>query len=292
MDKQQDASNFICNADGSIYHLGLQPHEVAPTVLTVGDPERVSQVSAYFDRIELKKQKRELCTHTGVYQGKRISVISTGMGTDNIDIVLNELDALFHVDLKNGEPKNHFQTLTLIRMGTSGAIQPDIPVDSIVMSSIALGVDNLMGFYNYKSAVSHDLDHALENFFGRHFPKISMYTARAHPDLISHFSNSDFNLGINVTHPGFYGPQGRQGRIPIAFPNWIATLQAFEHPKGRLTNFDMETSGILALAHLLGHRALSLNAILANRSAGTFSKHPDKAIQKMIIATLDGVAAL
>ena len=287
-----DKAALILNADGSVYHLGLLPHEISTTLLTVGDPDRVSMISGHFDHIEVRKQKREICTHTGSYMGKRLTVISTGMGTDNIDIVLNELDALVNLDLKTGQPKENFTPLTFIRLGTSGAIQPDTSIGSLLLSKNAVGVDNLMHFYSPIKEKETSFNRAVQVYFNSKFPRLIPYSAAANSDLINHFSTSDFTSGITVTHPGFYGPQGRQGRLPIAFPNWVHDLKKFEHNGLRMTNFDMETAGIYALAELMGHRALSINTILANRWLGTFSLQPEKDTERMVATALTSISKL
>lgn len=287
-----DKASLILNPDGSVYHLGLLPDEISSTILTVGDPERVPKISRYFDRIELRKKKREICTHTGIYRGKRLTVISTGMGTDNIDIVLNELDALVNIDLKSGTPKATHSPLTFIRLGTSGTIQPDIPIGSLILSSVAVGVDNLMSFYSDDKEYSDPIIQSLTSYFNKKFPALTPYIAAANNALLNHFLSTDFIKGITVTHPGFYGPQGRLGRLPLAYPEWVATLKKFNVPPNRLTNFDMETSGIYALSKLMGHRALSVNVILANRWTGAFSPHPEKDTEQMIETVLERILTL
>ncbi len=287
-----DKAALILNTDGSVYHLGLLPHEISTILLTVGDPDRVSMISRHFDHIEVRKQKREICTHTGSYMGKRLTVISTGMGTDNIDIVLNELDALVNLDLNTGQPKENFTPLTFIRLGTSGAIQPDTSIGSLLLSKKAIGVDNLLHFYSPPKEKETSFNRAIQVYFNARFPGLTPYSASANSDLINHFSTSDYTSGITVTHPGFYGPQGRQGRLPIAFPNWVQDLKKFDYNGLRMTNFDMETAGIFALAELMGHRALSINAILANRWLGTFSLQPKKDTERMIAAALASIKTL
>ncbi|MEK9957322.1 MAG: nucleoside phosphorylase [Flavobacteriaceae bacterium] len=279
-------ADLILNTDGSVYHLGLLPGQLAKTILTVGDPDRVSQVAAQFDHLEFKTQKREIRSCTGTYKGQRLSVISTGMGTDNIDIVFNEIDALFNIDLQARTPKAEHTQLQFIRLGTSGAIQADIPLGSLLLATAAVGVDSLGAFYPLST---HKLlwEMAVQEYFKKYFPTVVPYTVAAAPSLLNVFKSESFDKGITVTHPGFYGPQGRQARIPIAYPHWIALLQAFQAEGVRLTNFDMETAGIYALASMMGHQALSVNAILANRVTGDFVADPNQVVDEMIHRVLD-----
>lgn len=279
-------ADLILNADGSVYHLGLLPGQLAKTILTVGDPDRVSQVAAQFDHLEFKTQKREIRSCTGTYKGQRLSVISTGMGTDNIDIVFNEIDALFNIDLQARTPKAEHTQLQFIRLGTSGAIQADIPLGSLLLATAAVGVDALGAFYP-QSTQKLPWEMAVQEYFKKYFPTVVPYTAAAAPSLLNAFKSESFDKGITVTHPGFYGPQGRQARIPIAYPHWIALLQAFQAEGVRLTNFDMETAGIYALASMMGHQALSVNAILANRVTGDFVADPNQVVDEMIHRVLD-----
>jgi uridine phosphorylase len=279
-------ADLILNADGSVYHLGLLPDQLAKTILTVGDPDRVSQVAAQFDHLEFKTQKREIRSCTGTYKGQRLSVISTGMGTDNIDIVFNEIDALFNIDLQARTPKAEHTQLQFIRLGTSGAIQADIPLGSLLLATAAVGVDALGAFYP-QSTQKLLWEMAVQEYFKKYFPTVVPYTVAAAPSLLNVFKSESFDKGITVTHPGFYGPQGRQARIPIAYPHWIALLQAFQAEGVRLTNFDMETAGIYALASMMGHQALSVNAILANRVTGDFVADPNQVVDEMIHRVLD-----
>lgn len=287
-----DKAKLILNKDGSVYHLGLLPQEISSTILTVGDPERVPKISRFFDHIEFRKQKREICTHTGHYRGKRLSVISTGMGTDNIDIVLNELDALVNINLTTGEPKTRLTPLTIIRLGTSGAIQPESILGEILLSEYAVGVDNLMTFYDQKESIRTPFSNSLYHYFKKYFPEVTPYIAKADTELMQHFNTVDFKKGITVTHPGFYGPQGRESRLELRYPSWVEVLKGFAFEGQQLTNFDMETAGILALSSLMGHRALSINVILANRWTGTFSPQPEKDTERMIASALERISLL
>lgn len=283
------SSELILNPDGSIYHLCLLPEQVAPLIITVGDPERVSKVSRYFDQIEYKVKKREFVTHTGRLGNRRISVISTGIGPDNVDIVLNELDALFNIDLTTRQVKSGLRQLTFIRLGTAGCLQEDVPVDTFVASSGAIGMDGLMQFYQASEQQKHPLLAALR----RHtegawdFP-VAPYFSRGDRDLLNLFP--DFHHGITSTNPGFYGPQGRQLRGPVAQPKYLDLLQSFEFHGERIVNLEMETAAIYGLSQLLGHRALSISAILANRAARKFSRNPDKTVRVLLEHVLDKIS--
>ncbi len=280
------ATDLILNPDGSIYHLNLLPEDVAETIITVGDQDRVGEVSKYFDHIDLKKGKREFLTHTGFIGKKRITVISTGIGTDNIDIVLNELDALVNVDFTTRTIKEKLTGLTMIRIGTSGALQADIPLDSVLIADYGLGFDALMNFYPAKNSIRELelLDHIHTVFIDTNLPK--PYLTAASPALINQIG---FGLpsGITATAPGFYAPQGRQVRAKNAVPDFLKLLGTFQHQQQRITNLEMETAGIYALAKVLGHEALSVNVILANRATLEFSHNPQKAIDKAISLVLE-----
>lgn len=274
-------SDLIINPDGSIYHLNLLPEDLADTVITVGDPDRVEEVSKRLDRIELKKGKREFITHTGYLGQRRITILSTGIGTDNIDIVLNELDALVNIDLATRIPKPQLKSLNIIRIGTSGTLQEDISVDSILVSELGLGLDALMNYYVHK--VSGDEHMILDEIKAHlhHIKGISPYVTAADNTLLSEIGR-ELPRGITVTAPGFYAPQGREVRAQNAIPNLIELLKTFRAGKYRITNLEMETAGIYALSKALGHKALSVNAILASRVRFEFSKDPQKIIDKTI----------
>jgi uridine phosphorylase len=278
-------SDLIINPDGSIYHLNLLPEDLADIVITVGDPERVSEVSRYFDSIELRKGKREFITHTGYIGKKRLSVVSTGIGTDNIDIVFNELDALKNIDFQTRQVKAELTSLDLIRIGTSGAIQEDLPIGTILASSHGLGLDTLMNFYSdVPDANTAQLLTAIRKHLNG-FDAVQPYLTAANASLMQQIS-VDLVQGITVTAPGFYAPQGRQVRAAAKFPDLIAQLGSFGKDNLRITNLEMETAGIYALAKTLGHRALSINAILASRVKPAFSENPqvivDRAIQHVL----------
>ncbi|MFK8101689.1 MAG: nucleoside phosphorylase [Saprospiraceae bacterium] len=284
------ASELIINPDGSIYHLNLRPEQLATTVITVGDPDRVSAVSKHFDRIDHQVQKREFVTHTGSYQGKQLSVISTGIGTDNIDIVFNELDALVNVDFTTRQVKTELQSLDIIRIGTSGCLQEDIPLDSFLLSSYGLGLDGLLHFYN----APHNADetmvhHMFMQDVGKKmsFP-IRPYLAQGSQSLLKRFGG-DMLKGITVTCPGFYAPQGRQVRAEIINENYLENLVDFQYDEHRITNFEMETAGIYGLAKVLGHQAVSCNALIANRATNSFSQTPTQTVDKLIELVLDRI---
>lgn len=278
-------SELIINNRGAIYHINLTPDELADTVITVGDPDRVAVVSKYFDSIEVKQQHREFIAHTGYIGKKRITVISTGIGPDNIDIVLNELDALKNIDLTTRTIKPHTSQLNIIRLGTSGSLQADIPVDSLVAGTHGLGLDNLLHFYRLQNNEE-------ELQILQHFITHTQLTGNIQPYLISgsahilkHFVTG-FHQGITVTCPGFYGPQGRILRLGIANPFLIEHLTSFGFGNHRISNFEMETSAIYGLGKLLGHQCLSINVIVANRVRKEFSKDGSKAIEHLIQQSL------
>ena len=280
-------SELIINKDGSIYHLNLKPGDIANTIITVGDPDRVAEVSKYFDTIEFSTQKREFKTQTGTYKGKRITVISTGIGTDNIDIVFNELDALVNIDFKTRTIKENLTKLTLIRIGTSGAIQKDIAVDSFLISEKAVGFDNLLHFYNTEELLDTAFSIALKKHCKYNPNNAAPYLVHASQQLLQDFNTMHFQRGCTATNVGFYGPQGRILRLKTKDKDLNNKLESFEYQGTKITNLEMETSGIYGLAKLLGHDAISLNAILANRPLGTFSKDPNKTINQLIITTLN-----
>lgn len=274
-------ADLIINQDGSIYHLNLLPEDVADTVITVGDPDRVSEVSRYFDRIELKKGKREFITHTGYIASKRITVLSTGIGTDNIDIVLNELDALVNIDFKTRKVKDQLKSLEIIRIGTSGTVQNDIPMDSILVSEYGLGLDALMQYYVHELNGDEELLlDAIRSHF-HHLKGISPYITAANSTLLERIGKG-LTKGITVTAPGFYSPQGREVRAKSAFPGLVELFSNFLSGNQRITNLEMETAGIYALAKAMGHKAISVNVILASRVKFEFSNNPAKIIDQAI----------
>jgi len=280
-------SELIINKRGAIYHLDITPEELAQTIITVGDPARVEEISKYFDSIEFKNQHREFITHTGYIGKKRISVLSTGIGPDNIDIVLNELDALVNIDLDSRTIKKEITSLTIIRLGTSGSLQADIPVDSLVASTHGLGIDNLLNYYIHanneeeKSLIHHFVAHTqIAGSFSQ------PYIASASAHLLKYFVTG-FHHGITVTCPGFYGPQGRVLRLGLTNPQLIDRLTQFCYGTHRITNFEMETSAIYGLGKILGHQCLSINVIVANRVNKTFTKDSKTAIENLIMNSLE-----
>lgn len=281
-------ADLIINPDGSIYHLNLLPEDIADTVITVGDLDRVPEVSKHFDSIELKKGKREFITHTGYLGKKRITVISTGIGTDNIDIVFNELDALVNIDFNTRTIKDELKSLDMIRIGTSGAIQPDIPMGTVLASTFGLGFDSLMQYYQHERSEDEQflLDAMDTNF--AHFKGLNPYLTAADQGLLQTIGK-DMAQGITATAPGFYAPQGRQVRAKNAIPNFIAQLNGFKQEQHRITNLEMETAGIYALAKTLGHKALSVNAILASRVKFEFSSNPNAIVEKAIKTVLERI---
>ena len=279
-------SELILNRRGGIYHLDLLPDELASTIITVGDPDRVNEVSKYFDKVEIKQQNREFITHTGWLANKRISVISTGIGSDNIDIVLNEIDALANINFTTRAIKPSLSHYNIIRIGTSGSLQHNVPVDSFVVSTYGLGIDNLLNYYHHdnnkeeKEIVQHFVQYAQINSNSS-----QPYITEASTAILKHFVDG-FHQGITVTCPGFYGPQGRVLRLGLTNPNLIDRLTHFNFRQHRITNFEMETSAIYGLGKLLGHNCVSLSAIVANRITKEFSKDGSKAIENLIQKSL------
>ena len=280
-------SELIINSRGAVYHLDLRPEEVAGTVITVGDPDRVKEVSKYFDSLEVKRQHREFVSHTGMVGKKRLTVLSSGIGPDNIDIVVNELDALANIDLETRHIKPSLTALNIIRLGTSGSLQADIPVDSFVASTHGLGIDNLLNFYRLEQ---NDEEQQLLQSFVTHTQMHGQmgypYISSAAASLLKHFVG-DFHHGITVTCPGFYGPQGRILRLGIRNPNLVNRLTDFRFGQHRITNFEMETSAIYGLGKLLGHNCLALNAIVANRVQQEFSKDGKAAVERLIVKFME-----
>lgn len=284
-------SELILNADNSIYHLNLLPEDIAHTIITVGDPDRVWEISKYFDSIEVQKKKREFHTHTGHLDGRRISVISTGIGTDNIDIVLNELDALVNIDLETCTVKKEHTPLDIIRIGTSGAIQSDIPLDSFLLSEYAIGFDNLLHFYDSDHIQHPDIQMAILDHTEWAVFKSVPYVVTADAELSSRLTSNAVIRGVTATNSGFYGPQGRTLRLAASDQFFIEKLASFEYKGMRISNLEMESSGIYGLARLLGHRAVSVNCIIANRATNEFSLHPEKAMDDMIGYVLNKITA-
>ena len=282
-------ADLIINSDGSIYHLNLLPEDLADTVITVGDLDRVAEISKHFDSIELKKGKREFITHTGYLGKKRITVLSTGIGTDNIDIVLNELDALANIDFATRTVKSNLKSLDIIRVGTSGAVQQHIPMGTILASSYGLGFDALMQYYTQEITENEqDLLTAVKSHFTA-INGINPYITAASEQLLQTIGK-DMQQGITLTAPGFYAPQGRQVRAKNAVPYFLKQISSFAHNNHSISNLEMETAGIYALAKALGHQAISVNAILASRVNNEFSKTPHKVVEKAIQMVLERLA--
>jgi uridine phosphorylase len=280
-------TDLVLNPDGSVYHLNLLPKHISDIVIAVGDPGRVYSVSQHFDEVEFEMNKREFITHVGKYKGKRITVISTGIGPDNVEIVFTELDALVNVDLKTREPKARKKKLKIIRIGTSGALQEDIAVGSHLVSDYAVGLDNLMSFYDLPmDDVEAGLAHDLHRKTGLPFMP---YVVRGSETLRDQIAGTDMIKGNTVTCPGFYAPQGRVVRLPIRFPTLLEDLNYFHKGDFWLTNFEMETSAYYAFGKLMGHEVLSANAIIANRMKTKFSKDPHKIVDALIKKVLDRV---
>ncbi len=282
-------SELILNPDGSIYHLNLKPENISNTVIFVGDQDRVEKVSKHFDHIEFKTQKREFKTHTGTYKGKRITVISTGIGPDNIDIVLNELDALVNIDLKTRKPKEKLTSLDIIRVGTSGSLQSNIPVDSFVLSSHGLDLNGMLHAYQIQPICDSEIEDAF-------IQQTNWSPLNARPIVVKNsevlekrFTSEKTYSGVTATAGGFYGPQGRVLRLPLQDASLNKKMDAFNFEGICITNLEMETSAIYGLSKLLGHRGLSLNAIIANRANGTFSENPRKVVEDLIIYTLERI---
>lgn len=280
-------SELIINSRGAIYHLNVRPDELANTVIVVGDPERVEKVSKHFDRIEHRCHHREFITHTGYMGQQRISVLSTGIGPDNIDIAMNELDALANIDFTTRTINASLKKLHIIRLGTSGALQADIPVDSLVATTHGLGFDNVMNYYVHeKEAGEKALIAAFLNQTGMDTSITMPYIFKGSEQLINKFG-PDFFKGITVTAPGFYGPQGRELRLQSKSRTLIDRLSHFAHESHRITNFEMESSAIYGLGKLLGHECLSINVVVANRVTQQYSKDGEAAVEKMIAKALE-----
>lgn len=281
-------SELIINKDGSIFHLHLLPEDIADDIILVGDPGRVEVVASFFDTIELKKQNREFYTITGTFNKKRISVISTGIGTDNIDIVVNELDALANIDLKTRTVKKEHKALNLIRIGTSGSLQADVNVDSFLMSKRSIGFDGLLNFYQGRNEVSDlDFEFAFKYHVQWNHLLASPYVVDASEELIKKLDGDNITKGITISAPGFYGPQGRKLRLPIIDPEINDKIESFEVQGQKITNYEMESSAIFGLSKLLGHNAITLCAIIANRPKGEYSKDYKPIVKELIKTVLD-----
>jgi len=284
-------SELILNPDGSVYHLNLKPEHIAHDIIFVGDQNRVEKITQFFDSIEFSNQKREFKTQTGIFKGKRITVMSTGIGPDNIDIVMNELDALVNIDLKTRQPKEELTSLNIVRIGTSGSLQADIPVDSFVMSKFGLGLDNMLRSYLIDEISNSEIEDAFIKHTNWDLRKGKPYTISCSENLEKIIESHRIIKGITATAGGFYGPQGRVLRLNIQDESLNSKMDNFNFSGNRITNLEMETAAIYGLGKLLGHQCLSLNAIIANRASGTFSENPDSAVDELIVYTLGKLAA-
>lgn len=291
MNEHPASSELILNSDGSVYHLKLHPGDIANTIITVGDPSRVDMVSKYFDSVEFRGTKREFITHTGRIGQKRLTVISSGIGPDNIDIVFNELDQLVNMDLVNRNRLANHTALQFIRLGTSGSICKEIETGELLLSVGAIGLDNLLHFY--KKTNTHEELELLSDLQAQcAFPStIQPYYFSADKSLLAKFG-SGFMRGITLTSPGFYGPQGRQIHAELEIPDLLSKLINFRHNNMKITNIEMESSAIFGLASVLGHQALSINVLLANRANGKFSVDPTRDIDRLIRSSLEVICNL
>ena len=281
------ASELILNPDGSVYHLNLKPGQIANDIIFVGDQNRVEKITKHFDSIEFSTQKREFKTQTGTYKGKRISVMSTGIGPDNIDIVMNELDALVNVDLATRTVKSELTSLNIVRIGTSGSLQADIPCDSFVMSQYGLGLDNMLRSYLIEEISEIDMEDAFITHTNWDMKKGRPYVIAGSASLEKKLESNKIFKGFTGTAGGFYGPQGRVVRLEIQDPELNNKMDSFNFKGIKMTNLEMETGAIYGLGKLLGHQCLSLNAIIANRASGTLSEDPYKAVDELITYTLN-----
>ncbi|MEW5675349.1 nucleoside phosphorylase [Flavobacterium enshiense] len=281
------SSELILNPDGSVYHLNLKPEHIAHDIIFVGDQHRVEKITQHFDSVEFTTQKREFKTQTGTYKGKKLTVISTGIGPDNIDIVLNELDALVNINLNTKQPKANLTSLNIVRIGTSGSLQADIPVDGIVMSEYAIGLDNMLRSYLIDEVTDKNIEEAFISHTNWDLRKGKPYVVKGSEKLAKLIESDTIHKGFTGTAGGFYGPQGRVLRLNIQDENLNQKMDSFNYNGIRMTNLEMETAAIYGLGKLLGHETLSMNAIIANRANGTFSEDPYKAVDELIIYVLN-----
>ena len=284
------SSELILNPDGSVYHLNLKPEHIALDIIFVGDQNRVEKITQFFDSIEFSTQKREFKTQTGYFKGKKITVMSTGIGPDNIDIVMNELDALVNIDLETRKPKTNLTSLNIIRIGTSGSLQAAIPCDSFVMSKFGLDLDNMLRSYLIDNITHKDIEDAFIKQTDWDIRKGRPYVIGCSETLEKRLESDNIFKGFTGTAGGFYGPQGRVLRLEIQDANLNSKMDSFDYKGIKMTNLEMETGAIYGLGKLLGHECLSLNAIIANRATGTFSDDPYKAVDALIQYTLGKLA--
>ena len=290
MKKRYESSELIVNADKSIFHLHLHPEQIADKIILVGDLGRVDVISAYFDTIESEAQNREFKTVTGTYKGKRITVVATGIGTDNIDIVVNELDALANIDLDKREDKDAFRKLTFVRIGTCGGLQKNIPVDSFLVSEQSIGFDGVLNYYaNRDSVCDLDFEQAFIQQTGYSSKLTAPYCIHSTPSLVDRIAQTDMLRGITISAPGFYGPQGRELRLPLAFPDFNQRIEDFEYKGKKITNYEMESSAIAGLAALMGHEAMTVCVVIANRMLKQYSKDYHPAVKKLVELVLERI---
>lgn len=291
--KEIAPSELILNPDGTIYHLNLKPENLADIIILVGDPKRVEVISSFFDSIEFKGMNREICTHTGHYKGKRLTIMSSGMGADNIDIVMNELDALVNIDLKTRTEKEDLRSLTIFRLGTSGAVQPELPVNSFIVSAHSIGFDSVMHFYEFSAS---DIEIEIYKKFLSHMnwdqPPTLPYVVSADKDLLDFFDEDFIYKGITLTAPGFYGPQGRRLRKNLAYPEINKQLEAFRFRDFQILNYEMETSALYGMGNLLGHRTLTICLAIANRYSKNFNQKYHDKIKELTQYLLDKILQL
>jgi uridine phosphorylase len=281
-------SELIINNDGSIFHLHLKPEDISDDVILVGDPERVDTIASFFGKTDFSTQNREFKTITGWFNGKRISVISTGIGTDNIDIVLNELDALANIDLKTRTIKDKHKSLNIVRIGTSGGLQTDLPVNSFVVSQKSVGFDGMLNFYaNRETHCDIAFEKAFKDFTNWNKSLPTFYVVDSSEKLRSKFTDNIFKHGVTISAPGFYGPQGRVLRLPLAFPELNKQIEEFRFEGHKITNFEMESSAIYGLSKMLGHEALTVCLIIANRVVLTANENYRDEMKKLILLVLE-----
>ncbi|MDT8393436.1 MAG: nucleoside phosphorylase [Bacteroidales bacterium] len=284
--KKLKESELILNPDGSLYHINLGPGQLASKIILVGDPQRVSLISKHFDTVEYRTENREIHTHTGMLNNVRISVMSTGMGPDNIDIVMNEIDAVVNIDLNTRQPKARHTGLEIVRLGTSGSLQSDIPVDDFCMATHGLGMDGLLHFYRHSNVNEQEIADAFIRQTDWPHELAVPYVVKGSGRL-AEMIGSDLHQGITITAPGFYGPQGRSLRLETAYAGLNDRITAFKHHHHRILNFEMETSALYAMGRLLGHQTLTVCTILANRVTGSYSHQPKRSIEKLIKLVLE-----
>lgn len=283
-------SELILNPEGSIFHLHLKPENISNQIILVGDPTRVDTIASFFSKIDFSVQNREFKTTTGWYNNVKLTIISTGIGTDNIDIVLNELDALVNIDLKTRTIKKKHTELTIVRIGTSGALQANLPVNTYLVSKKSIGFDGMLNFYaNREDYCDLPFEKSFKQFTNWHHSLPTPYVVDASQELIQKFESNDFVQGVTISAPGFYGPQGRELRLPLAVPELNKQIEEFRFDGLKITNFEMESSAIYGLSNMLGHKALTVCLIIANRVTGTTNENYREKMKELIINVLEGL---